>query len=59
MSRFLGHFQPQEGGRDIWELDSDQHYFVGRNGESYAGDNGRYNGQSCGVIPLTFLFFID
>lgn len=38
---FLGHFQPQEGGRDIWELDSDQHYFVGRNGESYAGDNGR------------------
>ncbi|MCE3215470.1 Phosphoinositide phosphatase sac4 [Datura stramonium] len=39
---FLGYFQPQEGRSDIWELDSYQHYYVGRNGESYVGDNGRW-----------------
>ncbi|KAF3646807.1 Phosphoinositide phosphatase SAC2 [Capsicum annuum] len=38
---FLGYFQPREGRPDIWELDSYQHYHVGRNGESYVGDNGR------------------
>ncbi|XP_060172346.1 phosphoinositide phosphatase SAC3-like [Lycium barbarum] len=38
---FLGYFQPQEGRPDIWELDMYQHYYVGRNGESYVGDNGR------------------
>ncbi|CAN4084925.1 unnamed protein product [Withania somnifera] len=38
---FLGYFQPHEGRSDIWELDSYQHYYVGRNGESYVGDNGR------------------
>ncbi|CAH9137529.1 unnamed protein product [Cuscuta epithymum] len=38
---FLGHFQPQEGKPDIWELDSDQHYNVGRNVESNIDENGR------------------
>ncbi|KAJ8562435.1 hypothetical protein K7X08_011726 [Anisodus acutangulus] len=38
---FLGYFQPREGRPDIWELDSYQHYYVGRNGESYVGENGR------------------
>ncbi|KAM3394870.1 phosphoinositide phosphatase SAC3 isoform X1 [Capsicum galapagoense] len=38
---FLGYFQPREDRPDIWELDSYQHYHVGRNGESYVGDNGR------------------
>nr|GME16647.1 phosphoinositide phosphatase SAC3-like isoform X1 [Ipomoea batatas] len=38
---FLGYFQPQEGNPDIWELDSDQHYNVGRNGESNNDENGR------------------
>ncbi|KAJ7942466.1 Phosphoinositide phosphatase [Quillaja saponaria] len=27
---FLGHFQPQQGKPALWELDSDQHYNVGR-----------------------------
>ncbi|GMI77842.1 suppressor of actin 2 [Hibiscus trionum] len=27
---FLGHFQPQQGKPALWELDSDQHYSVGR-----------------------------
>ncbi|KAK4483714.1 hypothetical protein RD792_010916 [Penstemon davidsonii] len=31
---FLGHFQPQPGKPDVWELDSDQHYKVGRNSQS-------------------------
>ncbi|PIN11591.1 putative phosphoinositide phosphatase [Handroanthus impetiginosus] len=30
---FLGHFQPQPDKPDVWELDSDQHYNVGRNGQ--------------------------
>ncbi|XP_019196769.1 PREDICTED: phosphoinositide phosphatase SAC2-like isoform X3 [Ipomoea nil] len=38
---FLGHFQPQEGKPDIWELDSDQHYNVGRHGESNVDEYGR------------------
>ncbi|KAJ4824555.1 actin cytoskeleton and mitosis protein [Turnera subulata] len=29
---FLGYFQPQQGKPALWELDSDQHYSVGRNG---------------------------
>ncbi|CAK7356460.1 unnamed protein product [Dovyalis caffra] len=29
---FLGHFQPQQGKPALWELDSDQHYDVGRRG---------------------------
>lgn len=31
---FLGHFQPQEGKPALWELDSDQHYNVGKHGIS-------------------------
>ncbi|KAJ8479227.1 hypothetical protein OPV22_022954 [Ensete ventricosum] len=27
---FLGHFQPQQGKPALWELDSDQHYNIGR-----------------------------
>ncbi|KAK6914636.1 SAC domain, partial [Dillenia turbinata] len=27
---FLGHFQPEQGKPALWELDSDQHYNVGR-----------------------------
>ncbi|KAJ7951450.1 Phosphoinositide phosphatase [Quillaja saponaria] len=27
---FLGHFQPQQGKPALWELDSDQHYKVGK-----------------------------
>ncbi|OAY66692.1 Phosphoinositide phosphatase SAC2 [Ananas comosus] len=29
---FLGHFQPQQGRPALWELDSDQHYNIGRRG---------------------------
>ncbi|RDX94631.1 Phosphoinositide phosphatase SAC2, partial [Mucuna pruriens] len=29
---FLGHFQPQQGKPALWELDSDQHYTVGKRG---------------------------
>ncbi|XP_022888769.1 phosphoinositide phosphatase SAC4-like isoform X2 [Olea europaea var. sylvestris] len=38
---FLGHFQPQPGKADVWELDSDQHSNVGRNGQSKSDENGR------------------
>ncbi|XP_022862461.1 phosphoinositide phosphatase SAC4-like [Olea europaea var. sylvestris] len=41
VSRFLGHFQPQPGKADVWELDSDQHSNVGRNGQSNIDENGR------------------
>ncbi|XP_019194226.1 PREDICTED: phosphoinositide phosphatase SAC2-like isoform X2 [Ipomoea nil] len=52
---FLGYFQPQEGNPDIWELDPDQHYNVGRNGESNIDENGRYVGsQICTVRDLLF-----
>ncbi|KAF5726112.1 phosphoinositide phosphatase SAC3-like isoform X1 [Tripterygium wilfordii] len=30
---FLGHFQPQVGKPALWELDSDRHYSVGKNGQ--------------------------
>ncbi|XWS12203.1 hypothetical protein CRYUN_Cryun37aG0069800 [Craigia yunnanensis] len=32
---FLGHFQPQQGKPALWELDSDQHYSVGRRGPNF------------------------
>ncbi|KAL2533314.1 Phosphoinositide phosphatase SAC4 [Abeliophyllum distichum] len=38
---FLGDFQPQPGKPDVWEMDSDQHYNVGRNGQSNIDQNGR------------------
>ncbi|CAI9760554.1 unnamed protein product [Fraxinus pennsylvanica] len=38
---FLGHFQPQPGKAHVWELDSDQHSNVGRNGQSNSDENGR------------------
>ncbi|KAJ6699066.1 PHOSPHOINOSITIDE PHOSPHATASE SAC3-RELATED [Salix purpurea] len=31
---FLGHFQPQQGKSALWELDSDQHHNVRRNGQT-------------------------
>ncbi|KAG6395653.1 hypothetical protein SASPL_141776 [Salvia splendens] len=31
---FLGHFQPQQGKPALWELDSDQHYGVGKRGSN-------------------------
>ncbi|KAG5523611.1 hypothetical protein RHGRI_035420 [Rhododendron griersonianum] len=36
---FLGHFQPQQGKPALWELDSDQHYSIGR--LSFKDENGR------------------
>ncbi|KAK7294505.1 hypothetical protein RJT34_17394 [Clitoria ternatea] len=36
---FLGHFQPQQGKPALWELDSDQHYTVGKRGP-YLADGG-------------------
>ncbi|XP_047940522.1 phosphoinositide phosphatase SAC4-like isoform X3 [Salvia hispanica] len=38
---FLGHFQPQPDKPDLWELDSDQHYNVGRNGQSNSDNHER------------------
>ncbi|XP_020553629.1 phosphoinositide phosphatase SAC4-like isoform X2 [Sesamum indicum] len=38
---FLGHFQPQPDKPDVWELDSDQHYNVRRNGEPNIDKDGR------------------
>ncbi|KAK4396800.1 Phosphoinositide phosphatase SAC4 [Sesamum angolense] len=44
---FLGHFQPQPDKPDVWELDSDQHYNVGRNGEPNIDKDGRYSYGDC------------
>ncbi|OMO66058.1 hypothetical protein COLO4_30835 [Corchorus olitorius] len=38
---FLGHFQPQQGRPALWELDSDQHYTVGRHGPNLDNENAR------------------
>ncbi|XP_031267421.1 phosphoinositide phosphatase SAC3-like isoform X1 [Pistacia vera] len=38
---FLGHFQPRQGKPALWELDSDQHYSMGRNGQTNIDDDGR------------------
>ncbi|KAB2081609.1 hypothetical protein ES319_A05G144000v1 [Gossypium barbadense] len=38
---FLGHFQPQQGKPALWELDSDQHYSIGRNGSNRYNENAR------------------
>ncbi|KAJ1687271.1 hypothetical protein LUZ63_018661 [Rhynchospora breviuscula] len=38
---FLGHFQPQQDKPALWELDSDQHYNVGRRGHSLTEDLAR------------------
>ncbi|KAI7731096.1 hypothetical protein M8C21_028101 [Ambrosia artemisiifolia] len=38
---FLGHFQPQEGRPEVWELDSDQHLSVYRNGQSMVDEDWR------------------
>lgn len=38
---FLGHFQPELGKPALWELDSDQHFNVGRHGSDFVGENSR------------------
>ncbi|KAH6817270.1 Phosphoinositide phosphatase family protein [Perilla frutescens var. frutescens] len=38
---FLGHFQPQVDKPEVWELDSDQHFNVGRNGQPNVDQHGR------------------
>ncbi|KAB2029153.1 hypothetical protein ES319_D05G143700v1 [Gossypium barbadense] len=38
---FLGHFQPQQGKPALWELDSVQHYSIGRNGPNRYNENAR------------------
>ncbi|KAJ0089552.1 hypothetical protein Patl1_13681 [Pistacia atlantica] len=48
---FLGHFQPQQGKPALWELDSDQHYSMGRNGQTNIDDDGRLADYT---KPLTF-----
>lgn len=42
LSRFLGHFQPQEGKPALWELDSDQHHKVGGRGPDLVDEDARY-----------------
>ncbi|XP_075520214.1 phosphoinositide phosphatase SAC2 [Primulina tabacum] len=38
---FLGYFQPQQGKPALWELDSDQHYDVGRRGSDFTEESAR------------------
>uniref|UniRef100_A0A6M2F457 SAC domain-containing protein n=1 Tax=Populus davidiana TaxID=266767 RepID=A0A6M2F457_9ROSI len=38
---FLGHVQPQQGKPALWELDSDQHHNVGRNGQTNVDEDAR------------------
>lgn len=39
--RFLGNFQPQSGKPEVWEMDLNQQYEAGRNGQSNIDGNGR------------------
>ncbi|KAK6911811.1 SAC domain, partial [Dillenia turbinata] len=41
INMFLGHFQPQQGKPALWELDSDQHYNVGRRSPNLVDENSR------------------
>ncbi|KAH8505530.1 hypothetical protein H0E87_012672 [Populus deltoides] len=43
LSRFLGHIQPQQGKPALWELDSDQHHNVGRNGQTNVDEDARFH----------------
>ncbi|XP_057504875.1 phosphoinositide phosphatase SAC2-like isoform X3 [Actinidia eriantha] len=38
---FLGHFQPHQGKPALWEMDSDQHYNIGRHSFNFADENAR------------------
>ncbi|XP_076946545.1 phosphoinositide phosphatase SAC3-like [Bidens hawaiensis] len=38
---FLGHFQPQDGRPEVWELDSDQNLSLNSNGQSMVDDDRR------------------
>ena len=40
--RFLGYYQPQLGKPALWELDSDQHYDLGKRVTDLIDDNFRY-----------------
>ncbi|RVW77025.1 Phosphoinositide phosphatase SAC3 [Vitis vinifera] len=44
---FLGHFQPQQGKPALWELNSDQLYNTGRNGQTNIDENGRSFFKRC------------
>ncbi|KAF3455358.1 hypothetical protein FNV43_RR05809 [Rhamnella rubrinervis] len=41
VDRFLGHYQPQQGKPALWELNSDQHYTVGKCELHFADENVR------------------
>lgn len=40
--RFLGYYQPQQGKPALWELDSDQHYDLGKRFPDLIDENFRY-----------------
>ncbi|KAD4180547.1 hypothetical protein E3N88_29138 [Mikania micrantha] len=40
---FLGHFQPRDGRPEVWELDSDQHLSMYRNGQAMVDEDRRYD----------------
>ncbi|KAH9626213.1 hypothetical protein KSS87_000092 [Heliosperma pusillum] len=44
---FLGHFQPEVGKPTLWELDSDQHYNIGRLTPSFSDIIGRTSTYLC------------
>ncbi|XP_038699994.1 phosphoinositide phosphatase SAC3-like isoform X2 [Tripterygium wilfordii] len=44
---FLGHFQPQEGKPALWELDSDQHWSIGKSQQMTADQDQRSLFKRC------------
>lgn len=40
--RFLGHFRPQQGKPALWELDSDQHWNLGKSVHAFPDEDSRY-----------------
>lgn len=43
MGRFLGNYQPQPNKAEVWELDADKLYDLGRNGETNIDLNERFD----------------
>ncbi|KAL3322148.1 hypothetical protein AABB24_039662 [Solanum stoloniferum] len=56
---FLGHFQPQEGGPALWELNPDQHYDVRKHGSSPTAERSRYESHYKADLSITCFSLLD
>lgn len=56
---FLGHFQPQEGGPALWELNPDQHYDVRKHGSSPTAERSRYESHYKADLSIACFSLLD